>query len=226
MPKHDMTRHDIAFLHTAEVHISTFQSLVESLNHTISVRHDVQPNLLKEAIEHGLTEKLKNDVNRTMQLAANTGAQVVVCTCSTIGGIAELTKQTGSCISMRIDRAMADLSVQTFNNILVVAAVESTLQPTQALLNESLTSANTQPKITLKQIPDTWEYFLAGDKKEYLNRIFEFIQNEKDGFDCVVLAQASMADAALRFKDSDICVLASPELGVKKAIEYLNKKSV
>lgn len=213
--------HDVAFLHTASVHIPTFQRIVDTIDPSVKVRHDVCENLLSEALAHGITAKLAGEIDNAMAAASHTGAKVVVCTCSTIGGVAENSPQTDSTVSMRIDRAMADLAVETSDNILIVAAVESTLKPTRELLQASSANAGKSPSLSLELIPGAWPFFEMGKMDEYYECIEKYIRQQHAAYDSVVLAQASMAPTANRFVDSAIRVLASPELGVRSAIEQI-----
>ena len=213
--------HDIAFLHTADVHIATFQKLVEDIDPSVRVRHDVDESLLSEALADGITEDLCERIDISMAAGAQSGARVVVCTCSTIGGVAEKSPQVGSTISLRIDRAMADIAVETSQNILVLAAVESTLTPTKELLASSSVTAGKGPNITLELIHGAWPLFQQGDIAEYYDCIEKHIKVNHSGYDSVILAQASMAPVAGRFRGSEIRVLASPELGVRSAIENI-----
>lgn len=213
--------YDIAFLHTGDVHVPTFQNLVDKMNPSLRVHHEVDAALLNDAIAHGMSESLENRIRDAMSKAGSSGAPMVVCTCSTIGGVAELAELDNAAISMRIDRPMADTAVNRYKNILIVAAVESTLEPTLQLLKQSASNANVSPQITLKWVEDAWQHFESGNSDEYYNTIAAFIKNNVAGFDCVVLAQASMAPVAGLLQDSDIPVLASPEAGVRTAIDRL-----
>lgn len=213
--------HDIAFLHTAHVHIQTFQKLVADIDPSIRIRHEVDESLLSEALGNGITEDLSKNIDASMAYAAQSGAQIVVCTCSTIGGIAEKSPQSNSTISMRIDRAMADIAVETSKKILILAAVESTLGPTKELLLSSCAISDKTPDMTLELIHGAWSLFQQGDMAEYYDCIEQFINLNHSDYDSVILAQASMAPVASRFFDSKIRVLASPELGVQFAIERL-----
>lgn len=213
--------HDIAFLHTADVHVPTFQKLVENINPSIRVRHDVKEALLSNAVADGITLELAAEVEKAMLAAASTGAKIVVCTCSTIGGIAEKTSLTHSTVSMRIDRAMADLAVESCQHILIIAAVESTLEPTKALLDESSKKLGKFPRLSLELVEGAWQQFENGNMENYYNRIEAHINKNKEGYDAVILAQASMAPVAQRYLTSETRVLASPELGVKFALGRL-----
>ena len=215
--------HDIAFLHTAEVHIQTFEKLVKQTNASLNVHHLVDATLLSDAVANGITDNLRARVVAAMNAAAISGVRVVVCTCSTIGGIAENALSTTPTRSMRIDRAMADIAVENSQKILVLAAVDSTLAPTKNLIDESSVMAGNNPEIYLRLIPDAWPLFEAGRMNEYYDCIAAYINQESKGYDCVILAQASMAPAAKRFDGSKILVLASPYPGVRSAISFLDK---
>src|SRR3569833_2237588 len=110
-----MMRHELAFLHTAAVHIDTFSRLADQISHGIRVRHVVAPGLLEEARSVGLTPALCQRGRRAMEEAADSGAEVVACTCSTIGSAAE--GVSTDFVAMRIDRPMADAAVLHGNRI-------------------------------------------------------------------------------------------------------------
>lgn len=217
--------HDIAFLHTSNVHAPTFQKIMDSFDSSITVRHDVDESLLAEALANGLTNELANKVDNAMTTAADSGASVIVCTCSTIGGIAEKSSQISPALSMRIDRAMADTAVSNYHQILIVAAVESTLEPSRILLEESSRMAARFPHMSLSFIDAAWSFFEDGDLDAYYTCIEQYIQQHHAGYDCIVLAQASMAPVANRFQNQAEypSIIASPKLGVKSAIEQFQR---
>jgi hypothetical protein len=216
--------HDIAFLHTADVHIPTFQKLVESNDPSIRVRHDVNTELLSNAIRDGITEELIKDVEEAMREAAASNAEVVVCTCSTIGGVAERTVLDEPAVSMRVDRAMADAAIDSCQRILIVAAVESTLEPTRGLLNESANKLGKHPKVSLELIDGAWAQFELGEMDKYYSCIESYIHQQSEGYDGVILAQASMAPVAHRFINAGVRVFASPEAGVLSGLNRIREK--
>ncbi|MFE0464965.1 arylsulfatase, partial [Kitasatospora sp. NPDC058965] len=115
------------FLHTSPVHVPTFRALVADLApEGTAQRHLVDEQLLADARE-GLPyrEKLAD------RLAELAGCDVVVVTCSTIGGAAEeLLPQ-----AIRVDRPMAEAAAK-YPRVGVAYALDSTLAPTTALLAE------------------------------------------------------------------------------------------
>lgn len=210
-------RPTLVFLHTAPVHVPTFTALAAELAPGCDAHHVVDETLLAEARRAGTAgAALIARVQAAMRAAAQAyGAGAVVCTCSTIGGLAERTPTDGRFITARIDRAMADRAVATGPRILVVAALDSTLAPTAALLQESADAAGraVAPRCVLAE--GAWERFEAGDIDGYVDRIAACVRALREGADVVVLAQASMAPAVGALADLGIEVLASPRLGVQ-----------
>ncbi|WP_284617884.1 Asp/Glu/hydantoin racemase [Aquabacterium humicola] len=216
-------RPSLVFLHTAPVHVPTFTALAAELAPGCDAHHVVDETLLAEARHAGTGDAaLIARVQAAMRAAAQAhGAGAVVCTCSTIGGLAERTPTDGRFITARIDRAMADRAVASGPRILVVAALDSTLAPTAALLQESADVAGRAitPRCVLAE--GAWACFEAGDIARYHERIAACVRTERGDADVVVLAQASMAPAADRLADLGIDVLASPRLGVQAIAERL-----
>ncbi len=210
---------DIAFLHTAQVHVRTFGDLMAELAPALRVRHLVAEDLLAQAIRDGADDAaLMARVQRGMGDAASAGAKVVVCTCSTIGGVAEATPTAGRYAASRIDRAMADRAAVSGRRVLVVAALESTLMPTHALILDSARKLGAEPAMASLLVADAWPHFIAGNVPAYVNAVASAVADHAAADDIVVLAQASMAPAAALLRARGIEALSSPRLGVQRAI--------
>ncbi|TFW07147.1 Asp/Glu/hydantoin racemase [Oxalobacteraceae bacterium OM1] len=213
---------ELAFLHTAEVHVQTFDALLAETAPAIRARHAVQPQLLAEAkaaggIDAGLAQRIRD----AMDAAAGENAGVVVCTCSTIGGVAEDMEGTRPYRAMRIDRAMADHAVRCGPDILVVAALDSTLAPTAALIRSSAQRIGRDVRLRHVLLADAWAHFERGDSAAYLAAVADAVRADAGPKDVVVLAQASMAAAAAQCAGMPVPVLASPRLGVEAAVRAL-----
>ncbi|MBY0574440.1 MAG: Asp/Glu/hydantoin racemase [Undibacterium sp.] len=213
---------DIVFVHTSEVHVQNFDTLISELASNVRVRHVVLSELLTEAQTLGSNHlQSVHNVQQAMLNAAQSGAKLVVCTCSTIGAAAERTVTNGKFVAARIDRAMADRAVQLGQRILIVAALESSLQPTAALIQESAEPISRTITLDYLLVEDAWERFLVGDMTDYIQVICTAISAQKKDFDIVVLAQASMAPAVPLLTELGCEVLSSPRLGVIAALKEL-----
>lgn len=216
----------IAFLHTAQVHVPTFERLTREIAPELEVRHLVIEELLHEARAVGVDDPmLAARVHEAMREAASEGAAVVACTCSTIGGIAERTPTGGAFAAQRIDRAMADRAVRNGPRVLIVGAVESTIDPTLSLVLSAARQAGVGIRASTLLVDDAWVHFQSGDTARYIAMLAESIRAAADGIDVIVLAQASMAPVTGLLADLGVDVLSSPQLGVAHAVATLRASS-
>jgi len=221
-------QHELAFLHTSPVHVASFDALVQEMAPGLRVHHQVAPSLLATAQQLGAAHAtVVRDVENAMQEAAASGARLVVCTCSSIGGVAERMSGHTGFQTARIDRAMADSAATLGPRILLVAALETTLLPTTELLMESARALGKPVSINNLLVSDAWAYFLQGDIDAYLYAISKSVRNKMQNHAAdiyvIVLAQASMAATAHALADIGKPVLSSPRLGVASAIKFLQQ---
>lgn len=214
--------YDISFLHTAHSHRAMFGELVDKQaaeqGREITVNHVVRESFLQHA-QQGNDEQLKQDFTALVcQLSAE--SRVVVVTCSSIGALAEEFVPTNTCQIMRIDRAFADYAVTHAERILLVAALESTIEPTRQLLNSSAQLLSTPSNVDVLLVPQAWQYFLNGDMSGYHTCLIEELTRQSEKTDLVLLAQASMMGIEEKVQLS-VPVISSPKLGVAKALALL-----
>lgn len=220
-----MRRDDIAFLHTARAHVATFDALLQAAAPDLQARHVVDEALLADAQQLGTDDPgIRRRLHAALADAASGGARQVLCTCSTLGALVEGLAgleglpPNGHPELARIDRAMATRAVTLGPRVLVVAALASTLEPTRALLADAAARQQRTPSIELLWVADAWPLFLQGDRAAYLATVADAVRRRSADDDVVVLAQASMADAALLLADLGRPVLSSPALGVAAAV--------
>lgn len=212
----------LAFLHTSAVHIDTFDRLVRAAAPGLAVAHCVAEDLLADAQRVGVGDAaLAARVHAAMRAAAADGATLVVCTCSTIGSLAERTPTEGRYMAARIDRAMADRAVALGRNILVVVALQSTLEPTTELLRESARAARVDIALQPLLVAQAWPHFLRGERDAYIRAVVQAVQANAAPADVVVLAQASMAPAADALGSLGVPVLSTPHIGVQAILAQL-----
>ncbi|MDP2571425.1 amino-acid racemase [Vibrio penaeicida] len=211
-----MKNFDIAFLHTSAVHIDTFNELIRKHAPNLKTTYSVCEDILKEATVNGVSASVAKSTEVEVRKLA-TQSKLTICTCSTLGGIVEKVALLHDLNAIRIDRAMADAAIK-YDNVLVLAALESTLLPTKELMNQSCYNTQAMPNIEYQLIPNAWECFMEGDSEGYSDLIARTLLAKQGQFDAIVLAQASMA-VALSTKPYSIPVLSSPELGMVTAIQ-------
>lgn len=203
----------IAFLHTAQVHVDTFNQLTKGLN--IEVQHMVKPQLLADAQKHGL------DFVRAETLAAlNTlsNADAVVCSCSTLGPIADDFSNNNPHV-LRIDKPLMQAALQNAPNIAVVICLKSTQQSTLNLLNQCASQAGVKINPQVILCADAWQYFEAGDQTKFAQSIADQVKSEMSvNTNCIILAQASMRVAEPLLENLGMPILSSPKLAIAAAV--------
>lgn len=204
----------IGFLHTSAVHVPRFDALVAEIAPGTTVTAVVDAALLDRARAGGIDDPVLIDgVRRALVRLERAGADTIVCTCSTIGDVAERVGRGIGARVVRVDRPMAESAVERGGVIMVVAALESTLEPTRALLASVAAERGAGLDVDLHLVEGAWERFEAGDMTGYLDAITGSLAALAERCDVIVLAQASMAEAA-DHGGTGVPVLSSPRLAV------------
>ncbi|MFF2009316.1 aspartate/glutamate racemase family protein [Streptomyces sp. NPDC058195] len=201
----------LALLHTSPVHVPVFDALRDAGHPGLALRHLVREELLARAREAG-PEAVADEIGALLAGAVADGARAVLCTCSTIGAVAEARAAALGVPVLRVDRPMAAAAV-TRRRVVVLAAVGSTLAPTLALLAEE--AGDRCVEVRAAVVDGAWTRFEAGDREGYLDLVAGAADAVTDA-DVIVLAQASMAGAAGRTA-TRVPVLSSPRPGLAAA---------
>jgi Asp/Glu/hydantoin racemase len=184
--------------------------LVAEIQPACVVEYVVMPALLEQARQEGLTSAIAQQLNQVIEQLQTQGVEQIICTCSTLGGLAETLNPR----VIRVDRAMAEQAIALGSRIAVVAALASTLEPTHALLKAVAQQQAKMIKIHDYTCLNAWEAFLANDQASYLQQIASVLTTI-DQADVIVLAQASMAEAA-KLCQQKIPILSSPRIAIER----------
>jgi len=203
----------LALLHTSPAHVETFDRLRDEEAPGLVLRPTVDEALLARARAAG-PASVKSDVEDALQAARDSGATAVLCTCSTIGAVAEAARVGVPVV--RVDRPMAAAAVATGSRIRILAALAGTVDPTMELIAEEAAACGRAVTSSVTIVDGAWALFESGDREGYLATIADVIAATTDA-DVIVLAQASMADAA-DLTTVDVPVLSSPRLGFRAAV--------
>ncbi|MER7491983.1 arylsulfatase [Streptomyces pharetrae CZA14] len=208
----------LALLHTSPVHVPVFDALRDADRPGLRLRHLVREDLLERARRDG-PEAVAGEVRAVLVRAAGDGARAVLCTCSTLGGVAEAAASVAGVPVLRVDRPMAAAAVAAGPRVVVLAALESTLGPTAALIEEEARRAGRAVAVRTVLVDGAWSCFEAGDTAGYARQVVAAADalTPADA-DAIVLAQASMAPAQ-RLTTTTVPVLSSPRPGLAAAAE-------
>lgn len=196
----------LALLHTSPLHIPVFEAIRDEAHQGLELRHFVAEELLTRAGTEG-PAAVADDVQALVDKAVADGATAVLCTCSTLGAVAEAA-DAGVPV-LRVDRPMAAAAVAAGPRIVVLAMVRSTLAPTVALIEEEATGP---VEIRTLLLDEAWALFKAGDTEGYARAVAAAIDTVTDA-DVIVLAQVSLTPAQ-RLTTTRVPVLSSPRPGL------------
>lgn len=209
----------LGLLHTAAMHAPAFEARLRAVDPTIAVRHAVEPELLADASASGRVDAaLRSRVVAAIDAVRAAGARLVVCTCTTIGDAAE-SASTANAPVLRIDRPMVEAAVMRGNRIGVVAALPSALDATLVLVRRVAGERRRDVTTRVASCAAAWPAFERGDLDGYLAAAATAVRAVASDADVVVLAQASLAGVVERLRDLTVPILASPELGIRAAVE-------
>jgi Asp/Glu/hydantoin racemase len=214
----------LALIHTSPTLTPVFGSLCAREMPEVTVFHMVDESLIKDTIRWGSLQKVTvRRLLRMIESAETAGADAVMVTCSSLGEGVRLAQKMFDIPVIRVDEAMAETAVKMGNRIGILATVQTTLEPTVALLQEKADEAGRPIELVTCLCDNAFEAVLSGDTATHDKIVSTALLNEMQEAEVIVLAQASMArvvnaipEGALR-----VPVLTSPIISVKRAKEVL-----
>lgn len=102
--------------------------------------------------------------NVTALCALSRHADVVVLTCSTLGPSIERIAPDIQVPILRADEALAATAVRHGGKIVVLCAIETTLEPTTRLFHKAAQQSNAEVDVQL--VPGAWHQFKAGEYQD------------------------------------------------------------
>ncbi|MEU5687287.1 aspartate/glutamate racemase family protein [Streptomyces venezuelae] len=211
----------LGVLHTSPVHVPVFDGLRDAEHPGLELHHHVEEELLARARREGpdaVVPAVRAALVRVTGGSGGGGVGAVLCTCSTIGGVAEDLGGDLGVPVVRVDRPMAAAAVAAGSRVVVLATVASTVGPTSVLVEEEARRVRRDVSVRAVVIDEAWDRFEAGDADGYAEAVARAVRDVRDA-DAIVLAQASMAGAEALVADVRVRVpvLSSPRPGLAAA---------
>ena len=146
------------------------------------------------------------------QAAAQSGADLVLSSCSTVGDAAELAEKIYDFPLMRIDEAMVTKAVREYRRIAVLASVETTLGPTERFLRSMAKREGKEITVKKYLAKGAIEAAFSGDGLKH-NELVRAKAMEIQDVDVILLAQASLMTMEKSVEEcTGIPTLSSPRL--------------
>lgn len=213
----------IALIHTVKTVANSFeQKLKDYVGEPVKIHNlwdDFLANNPNEIGEFTIENRcrLYNDIKS----AEMTGADMIVVTCSTLTPVVNMIRPFVRVPLIAIDDAMGRKAVTYGERILVLATAGSTEGPMREKLNAEAAKLGKSIQIDFQANAEAFQAMKAVQMERHDAILLDMAKNIS-GYDCVVLAQASMAH--LDQKIEAICkipVLSSPGLCMEQVKETL-----
>ncbi len=182
----------IACLHASESNIEAFELAAAELGIPAgTLEHLARPDLLAAAEEAGMVTPEIAEVTAAVLLGLAEAADAVLLTCSTLGPAATVAAGTSKVPIIRADAALAAEAAGAEGQVVVLCAIEATLEGTRELFLQAGVDADA------RLVQEAWPLFRSGNLDAYAHLVAAAADDAyASGADLVVLGQASMAPAA------------------------------
>lgn len=158
-----------------------------------------------------------------LRSAELTGADLIVVTCSTLTPAIEKLRPFFKLPIIAIDDALGQLAATQYQQILVLATAGSAAIATAAKLEAEATLAGRQITVDTKVVAEAFAALKLMEMERH-DALVMAAAGACQGYDCIVLAQASMAHLAEAIlQAAGIPVLASPKLCMAQIKETLKE---
>ncbi|MFG1694972.1 aspartate/glutamate racemase family protein [Nonomuraea sp. NPDC049309] len=205
----------VAMLHTVPALAASLTTLAAEVRPGARVLNFVDESLLQDTIAAG--DPPPHVLRRLIAYATyakESGAGVLLVTCSSIGEAAERARPYAELPVLRIDEPMADEAVRAGARIGVLATLASTLGPTTRAVERAAARRELPRTVVPHLCEGAFEALRGGDAARHDALVLDGFARLAGQVDVVVLAQASMARIVERAGDAGVPVLSSPRSGV------------
>jgi Asp/Glu/hydantoin racemase len=208
----------LALIHTSPVVVGAFAELAKEMLGDWRVFHMVDESLIQNTIAEGkMTPATARRVLELILSAEQGGADAAMVTCSSIGRAVTAARPFVGIPVLRIDEAMAAEAVSRGRRIGVAATLQTTLDPTLALLEATAQEAGKAIETAPCLCEGAFAAVVAGETARHDAMVREAVEKLARECDVVVLAQASMARAVSGRGEGGTPILSSPRLAMERA---------
>ncbi|MBP5258196.1 MAG: aspartate/glutamate racemase family protein [Prevotella sp.] len=214
---------NVVCVHTAMALVEPLTKIFGEYLPEVNVNHIADSTLIKEVIANdSVTPAVRRRLLSYYLTAADSGADVIFNTCSSVGDIADLGNSIAPIPVFRIDYPMALEAVTKYDKIGVISTLPTTLAPTRRLLENEAVKAGRTVTLVDGLADGAFAAGQSGDGETHDRLIAEAAQRIASEVDMFVLAQGSMARMEQRLSElTGKPVLSSPVSGVKGLRKFL-----
>ena len=215
----------VVALHTSAALVERLKKLWEEYSVPARLVNIVDDSLIWEVIDNGSpTVSVKRRMVKYALAAEDLGADYIFNTCSSVGEVADLIRETAQIPVIKIDEPMALKAVKNGVKIGVLATLPSTVGPTSGLIQSTADSLKKEIRLVQKVAEGAFPNYMKGKLEEHNNLVRKAALSLAEEVDLIVLAQGSMSLLEEELKNlTGKLVLSSPVSGVMQFNEILKK---
>jgi Asp/Glu/hydantoin racemase len=207
----------IGFVHTNVPIANLFKQLIAEHLEGVRTFHIVDDSLIQDILQIGeMTPSILRRLSAQIVLAREAGADLIMCTCSSMSPGVDLARKLVDVTVLKIDDPMAEKAVQMGNTVGVLATAKSTFIPSTELIKSWAEQKGKSVRVEGVLCEEAFDFFFRGDMKAYDDLIKKEGLKLASKVDVLVLAQASMSHLANEIEvASGKPVLMSPKLAIE-----------
>ncbi len=180
-------------------------------------------SLIADVIRAGeMTADVLERIHKYCSIGAETGADLILETCSSVGISVNYLQPFFDIPVLRIDKPMIEKAVDISSRIGVLATLPTTLEPTMDLVEVTAGERGKNVEIINGLAAGAFQALTEGDPQTHDRLLLDAAKSVSEKCDVIVLAQGSMArmEGAIR-EATGITVLSSIRLGLESLKSYL-----
>jgi Asp/Glu/hydantoin racemase len=214
----------LVFVHTVSPLLAVFSKLGAELLPGVELKHILDEPMVERVRRRGnLAPEDGLRLQSHVAVAEDTGADVVLVTCSTISPCVDDVRPHARIPVLKIDEAMIAEAVASGARLGVVATSATTLEPTRQLLQAEADRSGKRTQVELVLVDGALPALLNGDGATHDRMVKQAVLELARRVDVVLLAQASTARVLDVISEAErpVPILSSPHLALHRVRELL-----
>lgn len=216
----------IALLHTVRPGYLRFGAEIAAAFPGVSITNTVDEYLAKEVVEQGVSAHLANRFLMAAKLAESSGADLVVCACTSMIPLIDSVRPFLKVPIILIDDELHRCAPSLGNRVTIFATADSALKPTVNKYMENVYQQNAGEKtVSTFVCPEANEYMREGNMEKHDQIVLEAAKKIKDT-DLIILAQYSITHLSKQMEEICGCkVMGSGEYCIREISRIISRQS-
>lgn len=187
----------VSVIHTVPSTIAIFRKMFDGELPGVRINNLLDDYILQEVANGGNRSRCEAYLLSLLNLAAQTGSDLVLCACSSLSGLIDELKGTLPLPVVKVDEAAVEQVVRVGSKVALLATAESTIAPTENQLRQEASRQGGQIDISSYCCPEAMEALKAGDVAGHNGLLAEAAGTRQEfvGRDVIFLPQVSMTPA-------------------------------